>query len=82
MGHRHRQEKAIKENMDSAPCRKHLREPLTNGWTERRAFITQTNWHLWICSSEKKQKNLVRAIEWGFCEGVQMGDAEAFDANV
>lgn len=35
MGHQSSQEKAIKENMDSAPCRKHLREALANGSTER-----------------------------------------------
>lgn len=46
MGYQSSQEKAIKESLDSAPCRKHLQEALTNESTEKTLFITQTNWHL------------------------------------
>lgn len=63
-----RQVGAIKESLDSAPFRK---EALTNESTERTLFITQTNWHLWICSLKKKKRNLLDAIDQIFCEGVK-----------
>lgn len=59
---------AIKESLDSAPFRK---EPLTNESTERTLFITQANWHLWICSLKKKKRNLLDAIDQILCEGVK-----------
>lgn len=80
MGHQSSQEKAIKESMDSAPCRKRLREVLTNESTERTLFITQTNWHLWICSLKKRKRNLLNAIDRSSLRGSEMGDAVAFKA--